>query len=356
MTDVVKDEYEKMMKARAAFNLEFGCEINLAIPKYEEPTRFPVERLVELFKLQAKFQDAGTVDEKASLKKAFADLRDSIQPLPNAPDRVYLWKEGNIPTETDYTDNSAYMYDHEPDFKPYYLEMLVPEDVQPIGGIVLVAGGTHGAGTINECYQIGLEFNKLGYQCFILQCRPNLGPWSRMETATDTARAFQVIRANADKYRLYTDHLVFTGFSNGGVTGDANIEFYSEYQKVKGYFSHYVPDELDEYYGAPNAYLCIYGVRHLGTKLSREKFAYPPTFIAIGRKDYQCIASMQGLLPWLWEMNVPVEIHTFAGHPHGYAGWKINDGKGDYNFDLWVTHADVFLRDLFIGYDPKLFG
>ena len=63
---------------------------------------------------------------------------------------------------------------------------------------------------------------------------------------------------------------------------------------------------------------------------------------------------MNGLLPWLLSKEVPVEIHTFAGHPHGYAGWKIIDGKGDYNFDLWITHADVFLRDLFVGYDPNL--
>ena len=45
--------------------------------------------------------------------------------------------------------------------------------------------------------------------------------------------------------------------------------------------------------------------------------------------------------------GVPVEVHTFAGHPHGYAGWKIIDGKGNPNFDLWVTHADAFLMDVF---------
>lgn len=353
MADIMEEAIRAMMQEKAAFNAEFGGEINLAIPKYEDPTRYPVEELIELFKFQQKFSMSLPEAERAALKAEFARKRDAIRLLPGAPERVYLWKENNIPAESDYQDNSGHAFDHEPDFKPYYLEMLLPAEREPIGGIVLVAGGTHGAGSINECYQVGLEFNALGYQCFILQCRPNQCPWTRRETAADAARAFQLIRANK-VYRLQADRLAFAGFSNGGVTGDAVIEFYSEGQPVRDYFPDYVPDELDGIFGAPNAYLAVYGVRHAGTELSRAHFAYPPTFLAVGRQDEQCIENMKEFLPWAWEQGTPVEIHTFAGHPHGYAGWKINNGTGDYNFDLWVTHADVFLRDLFVGYDPKL--
>lgn len=359
MDEELRKKYDEMRKAMLAFNKEFGGEINKAIPMYEDPTRYPVQELIDLFKFQWKFKENAnaSAEIKAELKKEYAARRDAIKLLPNAPDRIYLWNEGNMPAETEYTDNAEHRYDHEPDFKPYYLEMLIPEDKTPIGGIVLVAGGTHGAGTINECYQIGLEFNALGYQCFILQCRPNMSPWSRLETATDAARCFQLIRSKKDAYRLDPTHLAYAGFSNGGVTGDSCIEFYSEGQKVSQYFPGYTPDEIDELPGGPNAYLCVYGARHIGTKLTREYFAYPPTFFAIGRKDFGCIDNLyKNLLPWLQERNVPVEIHTFSGHPHGYAGWKIIDGKGDYNFDIWVTHADVFLRDLFVGYDPNLFG
>lgn len=357
MDDKVKEMYEKMRKARIAFCKDFGAEVNKAIPMYEDPTRYPVQELIDLFKYQWNFRKEGlTQEEKDAYKAEFARRRDAIRPLENAPDRIYLWPEGKMPQETVYTENPDHLYDHEPDFKPYYLEMLVPEDKEVIGGIALVAGGTHGAGTINECYEVGLEFNELGYQCFILQCRPNMSPWSRLDTATDAARCFRMIRANAEKYRLNPDHLAYAGFSNGGVTGDSCIEYYSDHQTPADYYEGYEKDELDAFYGAPNAYLCVYGARHLGTKLSKEDFPYPPTFFAIGRKDFGCIANLGGLLPWLQAKDVPVEIHTFAGHPHGYAGWKIIDGKGDYNFDLWITHADVFLRDLFVGYDPQLFG
>ena len=183
MEDPVKKQYEAMHMANAAFRKEFGAEINKAIPLYEDPTRYPVDRLIELFKFQHGFRSAQTQAGKDALKKEFAARRDAIAPLPNAPERIYLWKEGNMPTQTDYTENPDHLYDHEPDFRPYYLEMTLPSGQKPLAGIVLVAGGTHGAGTINECYEIGLEFNALGYSCFILQCRPNLGPWSRLETA-----------------------------------------------------------------------------------------------------------------------------------------------------------------------------
>lgn len=167
MDDPVKKQYEAMLKANAAFRKEFGEEINKAIPLYEDPTRYPVEQLVELFKFQWNFKEAKTQEEKDALKKEFAARRDAIRLLPNAPERVYLWNEGNMPTQTVYTENPDHLYDHEPDFRPYYLEMLLPAGQKPLAGIVLVAGGTHGAGTINECYEIGLEFNALGYSCFI---------------------------------------------------------------------------------------------------------------------------------------------------------------------------------------------
>ena len=58
---------------------------------------------------------------------------------------------------------------------------------------------------------------------------------------------------------------------------------------------------------------------------------------------------MYGLLPlpYLQKKGTAYEIHTFAGHPHGFAGWSIIDGKNDPNFDLWITHAIAFLNDLF---------
>ncbi len=350
----VQERMRQMREARRAFCKEYGADINKAIPMYEDPTRYPVQELIDLFRLQCDMRDEKDPDLKAQKKAAFIAARDKIQLLPDAPDRIYLWKEGNMPVQTEYTENPDNMYDHEPDFKPYMLEMLVDESVKPLGAIVLVAGGTHGAGSINECYEVGLEFNQKGYQCFILQCRPNGSPWNAQETGVDAARAFRIIRANEAKYRVPSDHMIYAGFSNGGVTGDSCIEFYSGDQKVVDYFPDYVPDELDELPGGPDAVMYIYAVRHLGTPYKEDGFVYPPTFISVGREDKGCMANLGGFLPWAWERNIPVEVHTYAHHPHGYAGWKIIDGKGDPNFDLWIEHADIFLKDLFAEKWPMI--
>ena len=336
----------EIMRKRWEFAAACGDEVNKAIPLYEDPTRYPVEELVALYKLQQRMMDAETPGERAALKEQFSVMRRGVRLLPGAPERVWLWPEGNMPRDTEYTENPGYQYDHEPDFLPYYLEMLLPEDAAPIGAIVLIAGGSHGAGTINECYQTEKEFNSLGYQCFILQCRPNGCPWSRYETGADAARCLRILRRDAQKYRIRPDRIAMAGFSNGGITIDFCIEHFSGSKKVTDHFPDYVPDELDGLPGRPDAQLSIYGSRHKGTPYDYTGVTYPPTFFAVGRLD-DGMENLHALYPELLARGVPLEVHTFAGHPHGYAGWKIIDGKGNPNFDLWVTHADAFLRDVF---------
>ena len=128
---------------------------------------------------------------------------------------------------------------------------------------------------------------------------------------------------------------------------DYCIEYFSGEKIVADAFPSYQPDGLDKFPGGPNAFLCVYGPRHKGTPYDYAGVEYPPTFFAVGRQDKTAMENLHALYPDLLEREIPVEIHTFAGHPHGYAGWKIIDGKGNPNFDLWVTHADAFLRDTF---------
>ena len=339
-------EFFALMKKRREFAAACGDEVNLAVPLYEDPTRYPVEELLALYKLQRQMMDEEDPKKRAALKARFKELRESIRLLPDAPERIYLWKPGNMPRDTEYRSDPTWEYDHGPDFLPYYLEMLIPEEVTPLGAVILIAGGCHGAGTIPDCYQIGKEFNALGYQSFILQCRPNGCPWSEYETGADAARCARMLRARAEEYRIAPDRIAMAGFSNGGITIDFCIEHFSGAKKVTDHFPEYVPDELDQLPGGPDAQLSIYGSRHKGTPYDYTGVVYPPTFFAVGRLDGG-MENLHALYPELLARGVPLEVHTFAGHPHGYAGWKIIDGVGFPNFDLWVTHADYFLRDVF---------
>ena len=113
------------------------------------------------------------------------------------------------------------------------------------------------------------------------------------------------------------------------------------------YYPDYQPDELDGYYGSPDAFLCVYGPRFVGAEFDWTGVVYPPTFYAIGRKD-TAVDNMNYAYPTLLAHNVPVEVHTFAGVPHGQAGVELLDGMIKYpNFQMWVPLADYFLMDLF---------
>jgi len=329
---------------------EFGAERQKAIPIFEDVTRYPLDGIRKLVLLEREIMACKTSEERLPLIKEFASLRDSLKLLPNAPDRIYLWPKGKVPTLTEYTDNSNFRHMHEPDFQPYMLEVLLPTDIEPVGAIITIAGGEQGPNTISECYQICCEFRELGYQTFILHCRPHNGPWGPKETGADIARAIRIIRRDAAKYRVAPDRIAVAGFSNGGCATEDCVRYYTGKQTVAQHFPGYQPDELDEFSGAPDIVLYIYGSRHKGTEFDYTEVVYPPTFLATGLEDKIGIINLYALMQDLIERDVRLEVHTFAAQPHGYAGWKILEGGGNPNFDFWVTHAHVFMQDTYENY------
>ncbi|MCD7807426.1 MAG: GDSL-type esterase/lipase family protein, partial [Lachnospiraceae bacterium] len=329
--------------------VDFLKEEHLAVPLFENPIDYPVKELAEMCRLAFAVRECENREERQKLQETFVSMRKDLEVSYRSKSRIFLWPEGKMPRETVYTENPDYRYFHDPDFEPFLLEMLLPESETPKGALLTIAGGEHGMNTLNECYQVCLDFNEKGYQCFILNSRPNRGPWTGKECAADAARAVQYVRAHADTYRIDENRVILAGFSNGGIAVDECIRYYSRGQKVKDWFENYEPDALDAYDGSPNAQLCVYGARHRGTDYDDSSVSYPPTFFAVGRRDLAGVDNVNALYRELTEKGVPVEIHTFSGHPHGYVGWKIIDGIGNPNFDLWEDLADHFLQDAFNG-------
>ena len=334
---------EEMMKKMVHIRKEFGPAKMPAVEIFESAPCYEEEKVVALTKLCNRIQSCSD-DERPALIEEFRALLATVERKPDAPRCIELWPEGKIPTETEYTENTDYRYHHNPDFRPYLVEMLVPQEVTPKGAIVLCPGGDHAEACVCEGYQSAKEFNALGYQCFLLMNRPNHNPWNAHEVGADAARAIRYVRAHAAEYRVDPGFIAFAGFSNGGLTGEALIENYSGNKKVSDYFPDYVPDELDEYKGAMDAFICVYGPRFVGADFNWEGVEYPPVFYAVGRED-TALRNFNYVYPDLLRHNVPAEVHTFAGVPHGKAGTILIDD--DYpNFDLWVPLADAFLQDL----------
>ena len=52
----------------------------------------------------------------------------------------YLWEEGNMPSETEYTENNG-GYADDPDFRPTVRTFPVPEGTEVKGAVLICAGG-----------------------------------------------------------------------------------------------------------------------------------------------------------------------------------------------------------------------
>lgn len=329
------------------YELKFNETCNDA-PIYDEDDIFGTYRAYRKAMLMYRFEQAG--EERDQAVKAFVAMYDALYPKKNVPERIYLWPEGKMPVSRDI-DRSKIRFG-QPE-RPYMYEVLLPENVTPKGAILCVAGGAQGRTVINEGFGVALELRKQGYQTFVIHNRVNsmdrdtMQQLNGIESGVDVSRALRYIRANAEKYRINPDNVAAAGFSNGGMTIENCIRYYSGKQTVRDHFPDYVPDELDEYYGAPDAFLCVYGPRWVGAEFDYTDVVYPPTFYAVGRED-GALDNLNYVLFKQLEHKVPVEVHTFAGTPHGRAAYNLIWEKEDHkNFDMWVPLSDYFMQDVY---------
>ena len=326
---------------------DFAPAEHPAIPLYENAPCYDREKLAKMQRLGVRILDTDDKEERMKLIGEFEEIRDSIKKKPGKLAPVELWPEGVLPTITDYQDNSDLRWNHDPDFRPFLYELLVPDGVQPKGLVIFCAGGDHGYAMFHEAYISCLDFVSMGYQTILLANRTNGCPWKAEDAAADASRAVRYARRNAKRLRINPNHVAFAGFSNGGITGENCIRFFSGDKKMTDIYHDYVPDELDSFYGSPDAFICVYGPRFEGTEFDFTGVVYPPTFFAVGRED-KALDNLNYVYPTLIEQGVKVEVHTFAGTPHGQAGVRVLDGYVKYpNFEMWLSLANYFLMDLF---------
>lgn len=325
----------------------FGKDKRKAVPVFEEASRYNQEEVAHLFALQAGIMMEADEEKCQEMISIFNTLLDSMTLTNEENEKIYLWDEKNIPKETEYTVFGNTQYNHDPDFQPFMVESLIDENETPKGAVVICAGGDHGDCVFYEGYKVAEQLNELGYQCFVLANRPNMNPWSAKEAGADVARAIRIIRANADKYRINEEQVAYAGFSNGGLTGEANIQNYSGQQKISDHFPAYQEDEIDKFYGAPDIFLNIYGPRFVGNEFDYSKVLYPPTFMAEGKDDFGMV-NFNFAVADLIAHDVELELHTFAGTPHGVAGKsRLNTGENYQAFDLWLPLADNFMQCIY---------
>lgn len=255
--------------------------------------------------------------------------------------RIYLWPKGQVPTVTEYIENTGYAYADWPDFEPFMLPMLVEEGVTPKGAVILCAGGSRiFRSNVEETYEVALALNACGYQCFIVNYR--LTPYTMAESAIDFARAVRYVRANAEKYGVQENNIACAGFSAGGSVISAAMAEYLGDVNASVIVPDYVPDDLDSVSANVDVYLSVYA--NYGEDSMRIDNA-PPTFFLIGADDgWQSVSKCFDAVR---DAGIFTELHTFAGVPHGFGAGTHADGTVYENAATWTILADCFMQNVY---------
>lgn len=249
-------------------------------------------------------------------------------------DMIYLWNEGNIPTETEYTENNGDYFD-DPGFRPYLTVYDVPEGTEVKGAMLVSPGGAFlFCSELQEGSNVAQEFAKLRYVSFVVHYR--VDPYTEEESGIDIARAIKYVRYHADDYGYEENHIGVVGFSAGGIAnGHAVLEFGGN---TNGSLldDTYVSDEIDQVSATPNAVIMGYSFygRLSVADLNEETFidfSLPPTYYVYGTEDpfYRQFNAQVELLE---QLNKEIEAQVLDNYPHGFGA----TGNWIPNVDEWL--------------------
>lgn len=257
-------------------------------------------------------QASGTVYGMAR-RFTTADGGDEMQRL------TYLWPEGNMPAETDYTVNDG-NYQDGPDFRPNMVWYPVPDGVEVKGAVMVCPGGAFMFRSPNEGAPVAERLAGLGWQSFVVNYR--VRPYTMEEGSLDLARAIRYVRSHAADYGIGPEDIASVGFSAGGILcGDEALHFDGLVDGT-ALDRDYIPDELDQVSAdvcAIGMIYSFYGWLSVSDNNVDDLRAggIPPTFYTYGTEDpfyRQFVANADAVR----EAGVQVEEHVLEGWPHGF--------------------------------------
>ena len=146
--------------------------------------------------------DAGssTAESEAAGTAAASDTVAGAAVDAHSRQTFYLWEEGNMPSQTEYTENDG-RYADDPDFRPAVRIFPVPEGTEIKGAVLICAGGAFQyRSDENEGTPVAELLSSLGYQSFVVDYR--LRPYTQEEGALDLARAVRFVRSHAEEYGI----------------------------------------------------------------------------------------------------------------------------------------------------------
>lgn len=273
--------------------------------------------------------------EKIEMETVFSTAAD-----PKNRQTLYLWEEGNMPTETEYLKNTG-EYADDPDFRPNIETFPVPDGIPIKGAVLLNAGGSFEYRNNEwDCYPTAEELSKLGYQCFVVNYR--LLPYTLREGSADIERAVRFVRQNAEIYGIEEKDIALLGFSAGGMLAGEVILNSDEAVSGKIIDTNYIPDSLDlissdvAAAGMIYSYYMEFGEYY--AEIPQDKASeIPPTYFCYGSKDYliemieQCVGALE-------KADIPTEVNVLPHKQHGFGA-----------SEKWIEDFSEWLDNIFIN-------
>jgi acetyl esterase/lipase len=268
-----------------------------------------------------------------------------LLPAPEKHPVVLLWPNGAPGSEASQKEEERYRTlgdllilsnEHHPSLTVY----LPPKQIAT-GAAFIVApgGGFQELWITDEGYRIADWLSQRGIAAFVLKYRLPKAPGSTYtvegEALADMQRAIRIVRGRAAEWGVDPDRAGAIGFSAGGaLVGLAGTRFDAD---AKG-----PADSIDRLSARPSFMAMIYGTpfappMQYPLKIAKET---PPAFLAGGGND-RVTASYPDVYKMLKDAGVSVELHIYAGVPHGFgiqgtnssavSGWT--DRLRDWMFD-----------------------
>ena len=292
-------------------------------------------------------EDVGGVAENSAeekneieeaLPEASGDTVRTAEVTAEEQQTLYLWEAGNMPSQTEYTENNRGYFD-DPDFRPYITSFPVPAGTEIKGAVLICPGGAFQyRSDQTEGIDVAEALCRLGYQSFVVDYR--LRPYTQQEGALDLARAVRFVRAHAAEYGIEEEDIAVMGFSAGGILSGEMLLHFDGLVDGTSLDEDYTPDWLDQVSADASAcgmIYAFYGQLSLGTpdvELLRSG-DLPPTFYCYGTEDpfyTQFIANAQAVR----EAGVATEELELKNMPHGFGA------EGD-----WIPAYDQWLTEIF---------
>ena len=250
------------------------------------------------------------------------------------PQQIYLWKDGNVPTTTSYTENNSNYFDP-PEFRPNIVYFPVKQGVDVKGAVLICPGGAFRFRSNNEGAPVAEQLSGLGYQSFVVNYR--LMPYTMQEGALDLARAVRYVRNHAKDLAIDENDIAVMGFSAGGILCGELLLNFDGFKDGISIDPKYVPDELDKISADASAVGMIYSFygRLSVASTDVEKFKVselPPAYFLYGTRD-PFVKQFELCVDALRQAGIQTESHVLQDWPHGFGA---GDGKWILDFDKWL--------------------